>query len=84
MTVREKAFVFWGVVGILLIAGLIWLRPILLPFVAGAAIAYFLNPIADRLSNLGMSRFLATLLILFVFLTDYHFVFNYRVAVFSA
>ena len=67
MTVREKAFVFWGVVGILLIAGLIWLRPILLPFVAGAAIAYFLNPIADRLSNLGMSRFLATLLILFVF-----------------
>lgn len=67
MTVREKAFIFWGVVGVLLIAGMIWLRPILLPFVSGAAIAYFLNPIADRLTKIGLSRFVATLLILFVF-----------------
>jgi len=67
MTVREKAFLFWGLVGILFMASLFWLRPILLPFVAGAAIAYFLNPIADWLSKLGLSLFFATLIILIVF-----------------
>ena len=28
----------------------------LLPFLLGAAIAYFLDPIADRLERLGLSR----------------------------
>ena len=29
---------------------------ILLPFVAGMALAYFLDPVADRLERLGLSR----------------------------
>jgi len=55
MTVREKAFA-WLIIlaGFILIA---WLfQPILLPFVAGMAIAYFLDPIADRLERLGIAR----------------------------
>lgn len=67
MSVRERALIFWLLVGVLLVAGMIWLRPILLPFVAGAVIAYALNPIADRLERLGLSRMFATLMILFVF-----------------
>lgn len=55
MTVREKASAW-----LLILAGfilLIWLfQAILLPFVAGLAIAYFLDPIADRLERLGVAR----------------------------
>ncbi|TDH38926.1 AI-2E family transporter [Pseudohoeflea suaedae] len=40
---------------------------ILLPFVAGMALGYFLDPVADRLQKLGMSRLAATALILLVF-----------------
>lgn len=36
------------------------LRGALLPFVAGMAIAYFLDPLADRLQRSGLSRTLAT------------------------
>ena len=41
---------------------------ILLPFVAGMALAYFLDPIADRLERLGLSRTAATFLILLAFI----------------
>ena len=40
---------------------------ILLPFVAGMALAYFLDPVADRLQRMGLSRTAATLLILLAF-----------------
>ncbi|PIO98712.1 AI-2E family transporter [Pleomorphomonas carboxyditropha] len=40
---------------------------ILLPFVAGMALAYLLDPVADRLERLGLSRALATALILVLF-----------------
>lgn len=40
---------------------------ILLPFVAGMALAYFLDPVADRLQRLGLSRTAATFLILIIF-----------------
>ena len=40
---------------------------ILLPFVAGLVLAYFLDPLADRLERIGFSRLLATLTILGVF-----------------
>lgn len=46
----------------------VWLfSSILLPFVAGLVLAYFLDPIADRLERMGMSRLWATLVILGVF-----------------
>jgi predicted PurR-regulated permease PerM len=40
---------------------------ILLPFVAGMALAYFLDPVADRLQRLGLSRIMATAIILVAF-----------------
>jgi predicted PurR-regulated permease PerM len=40
---------------------------ILLPFVAGMAVAYFLDPVADRLERIGFSRTAATLVILITF-----------------
>ncbi len=43
-------------------------RGILLPFVAGMALAYFLDPVADRLESWGVSRLMATILILVAFL----------------
>jgi predicted PurR-regulated permease PerM len=43
---------------------------ILLPFVAGMALAYFLDPVADRLQRLGLSRTAATLLILLAFIVS--------------
>jgi predicted PurR-regulated permease PerM len=42
-------------------------RDILLPFVAGFALAYLLDPIADRLQRLGLGRLTATLFILVLF-----------------
>jgi predicted PurR-regulated permease PerM len=47
----------------LLILAIILLRAILLPFLVGMAIAYLLDPAADRLQRLGLGRTLATLVI---------------------
>jgi predicted PurR-regulated permease PerM len=44
------------------------LREILLPFVAGIALAYVLDPLANRLERLGLSRLIATFIILGVFI----------------
>lgn len=41
--------------------------PILLPFVAGMALAYLLDPVADRLEALGLPRLGATIVILVLF-----------------
>lgn len=43
------------------------LRDVLVPFVAGFALAYLLDPIADRFERWGMGRLGATLLILILF-----------------
>jgi predicted PurR-regulated permease PerM len=44
---------------------ILWgLSEILLPFIAGFVLAYFLDPVADALERLGLPRVLATLLIL--------------------
>lgn len=62
MSARQQAL-FWLVIGCVLIALLALLRDILLPFVLGTTIAYFLDPVADRLERLGLSRLMATVLI---------------------
>lgn len=60
---------FWLLLAATL-AALVWLlRDVLLPFVAGMVIAYVLNPLTNRLERIGLSRTLAVLLILVVFLT---------------
>jgi predicted PurR-regulated permease PerM len=61
-----RPIIFW-VATLAAIAGVVvLLRGVLLPFVAGAVLAYLLNPIADRIERLGVSRLPATLAIIIV------------------
>ncbi len=59
---------FWLVFLAVSLALIYLLRSVLLPFVAGAAVAYFLDPIADWLENRGLSRMMATVVITTLFL----------------
>lgn len=61
--IMQRQFAVW-LGAIVLVAFVIWLLSgILLPFVAGLAIAYFLDPFADRLEAHGLSRLMATTVI---------------------
>ncbi len=64
---REGRLRFWlaGLVVALLLIYL--LRGILLPFVAGMAVAYFLDPVVQRLNRWGVSRNWATVIITLTF-----------------
>jgi predicted PurR-regulated permease PerM len=68
--IHQRHLTFWIVI-LVVFAFLLWLlSDILLPFVAGLALAYLQTPLADRLERLGMNRTLAALLIVgFVVLT---------------
>jgi len=58
---------FW-LVGLALFLGALYvLSGVLMPFVAGLAVAYFLDPLADRLESVVKSRVAATALILLTF-----------------
>ena len=59
---------FWSIVAIVFFALLWILKPMLLPFVLGAAIAYFLNPILEKLPALRVPRWLGALLVLLTFI----------------
>mgnify|MGYP001184944018 CR=1 FL=1 len=67
MSVRNYAAIWLAVlaVGIILV---VLFQSILLPFVAGMAVAYFLDPVADRLEKTGLSRTLATSIITAAFI----------------
>ncbi|MEH6404452.1 MAG: AI-2E family transporter, partial [Sneathiella sp.] len=67
MTVRQHMR-FWAIFVILFILFLVVLSNILLPFVLGMAVAYFLDPVADKLEEKGMGRTAATALIVGSFL----------------
>ena len=54
---------YWGITAAVLFVLLWVLGDVILPFVLGAAIAYFLDPVADRLEALGCSRAIATAII---------------------
>ncbi len=60
---------FWLVGIAIFIAVLILLRGMLMPFVVGMAIAYFLDPVADKLEEKGLSRTLATTVLTVGFFT---------------
>ena len=62
MTLRAQ-MQFWVVALAILIGGLWLFSEILLPFLAGLALAYFLDPVADALERLGLPRLAATLII---------------------
>jgi predicted PurR-regulated permease PerM len=63
MTSRERTW-FWIGFLVLLTIGVYVLRDVLLPFVAGMAVAYFLDPVVDRLERLKVSRGLGTFIVL--------------------
>jgi predicted PurR-regulated permease PerM len=58
---------FWIAVFASIIVAIVLLREVLLPFVAGMVLAYLLDPLATWLERLGMSRLIATLTIVGVF-----------------
>ena len=59
----ERQLWFWVAALVVLVAAIALLRDILLPFVAAIVVAYFLNPIADRLQARGLNRAWAAILI---------------------
>lgn len=63
----RRQVLFWSVTALVAVL-LLWLfSGILLPFVLGMVIAYFLDPVADWLERRGLSRMWATVLILALF-----------------
>jgi predicted PurR-regulated permease PerM len=66
--ILKRQVLFWIVVLVLLYLFLTTFSSILLPFIAGMALAYFLDPIADWLERRGLSRLMATIVILLGFL----------------
>ena len=61
----EQQVKYWGIATVVFLAVMWFLGDVILPFVLGAAIAYCLDPIADRLERLGCSRGVATGIITF-------------------
>ncbi|PWE31297.1 AI-2E family transporter [Maritimibacter sp. 55A14] len=54
---------YWGIAAAIFL-GLLWfLGDVILPFLVGSAIAYFLDPVADRLQRMGLGRTLSTVVI---------------------
>ena len=64
----ERQLVLWGLTLLGLAATLYLLSPVLAPFVAGTALGYLLDPVADRLQRMGASRLGAALLLLVAFI----------------
>jgi predicted PurR-regulated permease PerM len=60
----RRQVVFWLLTAAFFIGFLYLFSSILLPFFAGMILAYFLDPVADALERLGLSRLLATIVIL--------------------
>jgi predicted PurR-regulated permease PerM len=54
---------YWSAAAVALLVLLWLLGDVLLPFVLGGAIAYFLDPVADRLERMGLSRAVSTAII---------------------
>lgn len=63
----ERQVLFWLSALLLSVLLIGLLRPVMLPFIAGIVIAYFLNPAADRLVRWGASRAVAAVLIVAIF-----------------
>ena len=63
----ERQVLFWLAAALMLILLVALLRGVILPFVAGIVIAYFLNPAADRLTQWGVPRGVAAAFIVAAF-----------------
>ncbi len=54
---------FWGIFAAVFLIALWYLGDVIMPFLLGGAIAYFMDPVADKLEDMGCSRALATTII---------------------
>ena len=64
----KQQLTYWGIAAAVFVALLFFLGDVILPFLIGGAIAYFLDPVADRLERAGLSRVVSTIVI-FIMLT---------------
>ena len=64
----ERRILAWFLVFVAIATTVYVLRAALMPFVVGMAVAYLLDPIADRMERWGVPRALAAFLIVFAFL----------------
>jgi predicted PurR-regulated permease PerM len=60
----QRQLIFWLAAFVVFVLVLWLLSEILLPFVAGLAIAYLLRPVTDRIERLGVNRLAAAFLII--------------------
>lgn len=60
----QRQLIFWLAAFVVFVLVLWLLSEILLPFVAGLAIAYLLKPVTDRIEGLGVNRLAAAFLII--------------------
>tara|TARA_B100002003_G_scaffold58159_1_gene53610 strand:- start:691 stop:1776 length:1086 start_codon:yes stop_codon:yes gene_type:complete len=60
---KERQFWIWLAVLVIAISLIVFVSGVLLPFVAGMAVAYFLDPLGDKLESWGLSRTLSTVII---------------------
>ena len=67
----RRQIMFWLATALVFLLFVYVFRSILLPFFAGMVLAYFLDPVADRLEAMGMSRLASTILILVGFLVGF-------------
>ena len=63
----RRQILFWLIALAVFVGFLMLFRSILLPFIAGMALAYFLDPVADWFERRGLSRLMPTLVILISF-----------------
>ena len=61
---RKSQILFWLAALTLLVLGMWLVGDIMPPFIAGMALAYFLDPLADKLEDWGLPRLAATSVIL--------------------
>ncbi len=66
MTLQRQILIWFALLAVVVYI-LVTLSGVLLPFVAGLTLGYLLDPLAERLQRLGLSRFGATLILLALF-----------------
>ena len=64
---RSARTLFWAAFIVVLIGSLWLLGGVLLPFVAGLLVAYFLDPVVDRIERAGLGRMASTWLVTIMF-----------------
>jgi len=65
---RLRAWAFWILVGVAALLFVFFVRSILLPFVAGLVIAYFLDPLVDWMERRGIGRIGGTTIVTLLYI----------------